>query len=292
MIMQRAEPIFNIRPEHGEGPIWCPIENKFYCVDLIKGSYYKVDWKSNTFQKYDVGQELGVMALREEGGIVVAVRDGFGFYNEQDGKLTLIPNSPELHIRERRMNDGAVDPAGRFFAGTMEYDGANSTGNLYRLNHDHSWNHLESNLNITNGMGWSPDKKTYYMIDTLKHIMYAYDYDMETGNISDRRNFIQWPSNEFPDGMTIDANGGFWVAMWEGYKISHFDPFGKWVKDIHVPVKHVTSCCFGGKDLSTLLITTSQLNLSEQERKDNPLAGRCFAYETDVKGQIETKYKG
>ncbi len=290
--MQKPESIFNVQPEHGEGPIWCHKENNFYFVDLLKGNYYKIDWNSGAINKYDIGQEVGVIALREKGGIVAAVRDGFGFYDERKRQLKLIPNSPELQVKKTRMNDGAVDPAGRFFAGTMEYDGANSSGNLYRLNHDHSYEHLESNINIPNGMGWSPDKKIYYMIDTPKHVMYAYEYDIETGNISNRRDFIKWSSTEFPDGMTIDANGGFWVAMWEGYKISHFDSLGKWMMDIPVPVKHTTSCCFGGTDLKTLLITTSQLNLSNQEKKKNPLAGRCFAFETDTEGQIETRYKG
>lgn len=288
----KAEPIFDIKPVHGEGPVWCPLEQRFYAVDLLKGSYFKVDWKTGAFEEFNVGQELGVMALRENGGIVVGIRDGFGFYNEQSNKLELIDNSPEMDVSERRMNDGAVDAAGRFFAGTMEYDGANDTGKLYRLNLDHGWDCLEENIFITNGMGWSPDKKTFYMIDTNRNAMYAYDYDLGTGNIFNRRVHIQWQKNEYPDGMTVDSEGGFWVAMWEGYKVSHFDATGKWIKDIPVPVKHVTSCCFGGDDLKTLLITTSHLNLTEKEKMENPLAGRCFALETDTKGQIEPRFKG
>ena len=177
----KAEPILDIKPVHGEGPIWCPIEQKFYCVDLLKGSYFKVDWASKKAEEYNVGQELGVMALRENGRIVAGVRDGFGFYHEHTNELRLIENSPELHVSDRRMNDGAVSPAGRFFAGTMEYDGANDTGKLYRLNPDHSIDHLENNIFITNGMGWSPDKCTYYMIDTNRNVCYAYHYDLETG---------------------------------------------------------------------------------------------------------------
>jgi D-xylonolactonase len=290
--MLKAAPIFNIKPEHGEGPVWCSLSLKFYFVDLLKGDYYKVDWKSGASEKFTVGQELGVIGLCENGKIIAGVRDGFGFFDEQTNALQLIDNSPEIEITQRRMNDGAVDPAGRFFAGTMEYDGANDTGKLYCLNQDQSWLCLENHIFITNGMGWSPDKKTYYMIDTFKYVMYAYDYDIETGKISNRRNHVAWSDKEYPDGMTIDANGGFWVAMWLGSKISHFNASGKWVKDIHVPVLHTTSCCFGGEDLKTLLITTSNLNLTEEEKQQNPLAGRCFAFKTDTKGQIEPKYKG
>ena len=289
--MKTAKPIFDIKPEHGEGPIWCPIENNFYCVDLLKGSYFKVDWISGKSEEFNVGQELGVMALCDNGKIIAGVRDGFGFFDEDSKQLELIDNSPEIDVKERRMNDGAIDPRGRFFAGTMEYDGANPTGKLYCLYQDLSWNCLEENIYITNGMGWSPDKKTYYMIDTFRNLMYAYDYDIETGKISNRRNHIQWKNDEYPDGMCIDSVGGFWVAMWLGSKVSHFDSTGKWIEDIHVPVLHTTSCCFAGNDLKTLIITTSHLNLSNEEKEENPLAGRCFAFETDTIGQIEPRFK-
>lgn len=290
--MLTAKPIFDIKPEHGEGPIWCPITQKFYCVDLLKGIYYKVDWKIRTSIKYEIGQELGVMALCENNNIVVAVRDGFAFFNEETKTLQLIENSPEIKVRKRRMNDGAIDPSGRFLAGTMEYDGANPTGKLYSLDSHKKWQCLEEHIFIPNGMGWSPDATTYYMVDTFRNIMYAYDYNIETGDISNRRNHIQWGKDEYPDGMTIDSEGGFWIAMWLGSKVSHFDSSGKWIEDIHVPVLHTTSCCFGGRDLKTLLITTSNLNLSKKEKKENPLAGRCFAFKTNTVGQKEPRYKG
>ncbi len=288
----KATPIFDIKPIHGEGPLWDPIQKMFYCVDLLKGSYYKVDWATGKSQEFNVGQELGVIALCESGKIVAGVRDGFGFYDESTNTLELVADSPEIEVPERRMNDGAVDPKGRFFAGTMEYEGANAAGNLYRLDADQSVHHLESNIFITNGMGWSPDKKTYYMIDTVRNMLYAYDYDLNTGNISNRRNHIEWPKNEFPDGMTVDSEGGFWVAMWDGNKVSHFDAEGQWIEDIVVSARYVTSCCFGGEDLKTLVITTSRRDLSAEEQKENPLAGRCFVAETDTVGQIEPKFKG
>lgn len=290
--MKKAKPIFDIQPEHGEGPIWCSLDQKFYCVDLLQGKYFKVDWVNQTSETFDMGQPLGVMALREKGGVVVAIRDGFGFFDESTQSLQLVENSPEKDISETRMNDGAVDPKGRFFAGTMTYDGGIDIGKLYRLNQDHSWDKLEDNIYITNGMGWSPDGQTFYMIDTFRNVLYAYDYEVNSGNISNRRNHIQWSKEEFPDGMTIDSEGGFWVAMWEGSKVSHFDKDGTWIENIEIPVLHTTSCCFGGPNLSTLLITTSNLNLSDAEKSANPLAGRVFVYETNVVGQVEPRFKG
>ncbi|GLR18730.1 SMP-30/gluconolactonase/LRE family protein [Portibacter lacus] len=287
-----AKPIFDIKLEHGEGPVWCPIEGKFYCVDLLKGHYYKVDYQTQESERFDVGQALGVMALRAEGGSVVAVRDGFGTFDEERKTLTLIKNSPEREIHETRMNDGAVDPAGRFLAATMTYDGMKPVGNLYGLESDDHYTILEKNLLLPNGMGWSPDNKKFFLIDTHENAMFAYDYEMTSGKISNKTIHIQWSKEEYPDGMAIDSEGGFWVAMWMGSKIEHYDSGGKKIEEVKVPVLHTTSCCFGGKDMKTLLITTSNLNLSKAEKAANPLAGRVFSVETDIKGQVQKRYKG
>ena len=288
----KATPFLSIKPEHGEGPVWCPIEQKFYCVDLLKGIYYKVDYETEEAEKYNVGQPLGVMALREKGGVVVAVRDGFGFFDEKTDRLELIAHSPEKEVDETRMNDGAVDPAGRFLAATMTYDGMKNIGNLYALEEGGHYQHLEKELLLPNGMGWSQDKRKFFLIDTHINRMYAYDYNLKSGEITNRSILIQWSKNEYPDGMAIDSEGGFWVAMWGGGKIIHFDADGKFKKDILVPVEHTTSCCFGGPDLTTLLITTSNLPLTAEEKLANPLAGRVFKIETNTKGQIQRRYKG
>lgn len=289
----QAEPIFSISTEHGEGPVWDTVEQKLYWVDLLQGKYFKADISTNEIKEFSVGQSLGFLALRENNeGLVVGVRDGFGFYNEERNELALIEPSPEQNNKEVRFNDGAVDPNGRFFGGTMEWDGEENQGKLFRLNTDHSWDVLEENIHITNGMGWNPEKDTFFMIDTLHNAVYAFDYYLQTGDISNKRIHIQFPETEFPDGMTIDSEGGFWIAMWEGSKINHFDKYGVKVEEIAIPVLHPTSCCFGGANMKTLFITTSKLPLSEKDRKENPLAGRTFKVETNTVGQIEPRYNG
>lgn len=288
-----AQTVFDITTGHGEGPIWDAEKQQLYWVGLLQGKYHKGNWNTKKVETYSIGQPLGFLALREnQEGLVMGVRDGFGFFNETTNQFQLIEPSPEQHNTKVRFNDGAVDPMGRLFGGTMEWDGAEDIGKLFRLNTDHSWQLMEQNIFITNGMGWNPQKDTYFMIDTLRHVLYAYDYDLATGDIANRRVHIQFSENEFPDGMTIDSEGGFWVAMWEGGKVIHFDKMGKRVKEIVVPALHTTSCCFGGKALKTLFITTSKLPLSEQERKENPLAGRTFFVETDTKGQLEPRFNG
>ena len=292
MNIMQVQPIFDITTEHGEGPIWDVDSQQLYWVDIMQGEYHKGNWESHKVQTFSIGQPLGVLAIREKGGLVMATRDGFGFFDEMTNAFTLIDPSPEQYNPKVRFNDGSVDPAGRFFAGTMEWDGGADIGKLFRLDTDHSWQLLDENIFITNGMGWNPKKNTYFMIDTLRHVMYAYDYNEATGEIANRRVHIQFKDDEFPDGMTIDSEGGFWVAMWGGGKVIHYDSSGIKANEIQVPALHTTSCCFGGPDLNVLFITTSKLPLSIEQRNNNPLAGRTFKVETHAKGQIESKFKG
>lgn len=288
-----VEPIFNSSADHGEGPVWDPVAQKIYWVDLLQGFYFKGDLQENTMERFSVGQPVGFLALRHnQEGLVMGVRDGFGFYNEITQLLHLIEPSPEQQNLEVRFNDGAVDPKGRVFGGTMEWNGLENKGKLFRLNTDHSWNVLEENIHITNGMGWNPKKDTFFLIDTNRHTVYAYDYDMGAGNISNKRAYIQFEDTEFPDGMTIDSEGGFWIALWGGGKLVHFDKLGNKIEDIEVPVSHPTSCCFAGTDLKTLIISTSKLPLSDKERIENPLAGSLFKIETNTVGQIQPRYHG
>lgn len=291
--MRQPEPIFPIQSEHGEGPVWDPIHQQLYWVDLMKGLYNKVNYPDDGFaETHSIGQALGVMALREQGGVVMATRDGFGFYDESSQTFTLIDGSPEQHNAEVRFNDGAVDPHGRFFAGTMQWEGKPALGKLFRLDPDQRISQWEQDIFITNGMGWSPDQQTYYMIDTFAPKVYAYDYEGATGDIHNRRDFIVFDEGQCPDGMAVDSEGGFWIAMWAESKIIHLDPTGNQIEEFQLPVSHPTSCCFGGPDLKTLFITTSQFPLSESEKAAQPLAGRIFVLETDTIGQIEPRFNG
>jgi xylono-1,5-lactonase len=206
--------------------------------------------------------------------------------------MTKTAGSPEQHNPDVRFNDGAVDPRGRFFAGTMQWDGRPALGKLFRLDPDRTITQWEKDIFITNGMGWSPDQRTFYLVDTFAPILYAYDYEIETGDIHNRRDFVVFEEGEYPDGMTIDSEGGFWIAMWSAGKVIRLDPSGKHIGEIRLPVTHPTSCCFGGPDLKTLFITTSQLPLSEKEKAEQPLAGRIFVLETDTTGQVEPRFKG
>lgn len=292
-IMQTAiTPVFDLPAIHGEGPVWDEQKGLLYWVDIPGERYFKGDLKTGLATSYPVGQAIGVLALREQGGIIMAVRDGFGFYDEAAQSLRLIEPSPEQHNDLVRFNDGAIDPAGRFLAGTMAWDETNPIGQLFSLTPDLQWKSLMNNLYISNGMGWSKDLKTFFFIDTLQHAVYAYDYALETGDITNQRTFISFPTNEYPDGMCVDNEDGIWVAMYGMGKVIHFDGSGQKVGEIQVPAPHTTSCCFGGDKMQTLFITTSKRDLSEAQQKEYPLAGRTFMVETDVVGKVEPRFKG
>jgi xylono-1,5-lactonase len=289
MIIETA---FDIRLEHLEGPLWDEETNSLYWVDLLEGDFYSGNIDNKIIIKKNIGQPLGAVVLRESGGVVLAAHQGFGFDDFEKKSIPHFLNNPQPNYPETRFNDGKVDPLGNFFAGTMTFDGKKAIGNLYSLQKDGSIKVLEKNLLLSNGMDWSPDATKFYLADTNSQVIYCYDYDSLNGNISDRQNFIEFKDAEYPDGLCIDTQGNLWIAMWSNGKIIQFDNEGNRINEIMLPVTHPTSCCFGGKSLSTLFITTSMIELSEEERQNQPLAGKILKIETTFQGQPNRKYKG
>ncbi|HEX8231281.1 MAG TPA: SMP-30/gluconolactonase/LRE family protein, partial [Chloroflexia bacterium] len=198
----------------------------------------------------------------------------------------------ELEKKESRFNDGAVDPEGRFWAGTMTHDGSASSS-LYRLDPDYSVHTMAAGLTISNGIGWSPDGRTMYHTDTEKQVIHAYDFDAATGNIENRRDFVRTSEEEgFPDGLTVDAEGFVWSAFYGGWQIVRYDSDGKREREVRLPVANVTACTFGGHDLTDLYITTAWSGLNEEQRREQPLAGDLFLLHTNIKGQPQLKFRG
>lgn len=288
----KVRPAFPIKMEHGEGPLWLEKEQQFQWVDLHKGKYYRAALGSPDLPSFSIGQDLGAMAPRNVGGKAMAARDGFGLFDEDKGKFELVEPSPILGDPTVRFNDGIVSPVGQFWAGTMEWEGKNKVGKLYRLNKDHSYSVLDSGFYIPNGMGWNVEEDTFFMIDTGQNCLFAYDYDRQTDAISNRRVFVQLGNDEFPDGMCLDSEDHFWVAMWQGGRILHLDAEGKKVDEILLPVPYPTSCCFGGKDLNQLFITSSKIAMTEEEVASSPLSGSCFWVEMDQRGKLGYDYLG
>ncbi len=233
---------------------------------------------------------MSVLAFREKGGLVMGTRSGLGTWNFASGVFTLIAE-PEAGKKDARFNDGAVDAAGRFWAGTMTPTGA--TSSLYRLDPDGSIHTMESGLGISNGVGWSLDGRTMYLTDLPRYVIYSYDFDLDKGTISNRRAFVQENSADGqPDGLTVDSEGFVWSAHWGAHRVVRYDPAGKVERVVELPVSQVTCCAFGGPDLTDLYITTAWSGLTAEQRAKEPLAGDMFLLHTDIKGRAEPEFRG
>ena len=193
-----------------------------------------------------------------------------------------------------RFNDGKVDRAGRFWAGTKNI--ANSpdpTGSVYRLDPDGTAHRIDSGISCVNGIAWSLDERTMYLCDTWLRRIYHYDFDRDTGVARNRRVFAELSVDEgYPDGLTVDAEGFIWNAHYDGWRITRYAPDGRVDRVLRMPVQHVTSLTFGGADLRTLFVTSASLRLTPEARERQPLAGHVFALAPGVAGIPEPSFLG
>ena len=267
----------------GEGPVWDDQAQVLYWVDIPEGRVHRMD-ADGWVTSWDVGQPVGAVVPRASGGLVVAVRDGFMALDLTSGELAMLA-PVEQDRPENRMNDGACDRAGRFFAGTMADDERPTAGALYRLDPDLSVTTLLTGVGISNGIGWSPDERLMYYADSLAHQVDVFDYDPATGAIDGRRRFAAVGGGDMlPDGLTVDADGGVWVAVWGGGMVLHHDPDGQAREALRLPAERVTSCVFGGPALDRMYITTAA--------GPGQHAGSLFVWEPGVTGQPSHPFRG
>lgn len=261
----------------GEGPVWDASRQLICWLDIINGEIHEWSVDSKSLNTIPVYQMIGALAICSDGNYIVALKNGLGFVDRQDGKITLRADT-EKHLPNNRFNDGKCDPAGRFWAGTMSLSEAPGAGNLYMLDSDGTVTKKIGNTTISNGMAWSLDCKTFYFIDTPTFSVSAHDYDMKSGALSNKRTVIDIPQKEgAPDGMTIDNEGMLWIAHWGGWQVTRWNPYtGKKLTSIALPASRITSCTFGGRSLEDLYITSAKVGLSNQELKQQPLAGSLF----------------
>ncbi|MBZ0292291.1 MAG: SMP-30/gluconolactonase/LRE family protein [Anaerolineae bacterium] len=286
--MGEVELLLDVKNQLGEGPMWDADAQKFYWTDIANHCFFSYDPASGQQERYDIGQPVGTVVLRQQGGFVLAMRDGFAFWDPDSQKLEMIID-PESDKPQSRFNDGAVDRQGRFWAGTMGPGGP--VGALYRLDTDLSLHTIQTGVTISNGLGWSPDNKIMYFCDTATQTIYKFDFDPATGDVENRRDYVKIPEGDgSPDGLTVDRDGFVWSARWDGWKIARFDPDGKLEREIAIPAARVTSCVFGGPNLDELYITTARIGLKEKDLQSQPSAGGVFHLKTDVTGIAEPKF--
>lgn len=284
--MKSAEHVLSVNCELGEGPIWNVLEQKLYWVDILNNTIHTYHPESQSHQSTEFDDHVCAMGFRKKGGMVLAMRKQFAIWDDALQKLEPI----ETDLPDNRFNDGAVDRQGRFWVGTMHP--SKPTGNLYRLNPDLSIDRMVTGVTISNGIGWSLDSKTMYFTDSPLREIYAFDFDAQTGSLSNKRVLIHTEEPGVPDGLTVDSEGYIWSARWGGSKVVRYSPDRKVDQIISLPVEKVTSVTFGGPDLNDLYITTAWEGYTEAERQQYPLAGDIFKATVDVPGLPETYFEG
>lgn len=282
IVQYQLHNVLEARARLGEGPIWDRDEKLLYWVDIYNHRVHQFDPASGKNVFFDVGDVVGAIAKATENKFIMALRHQLAFLDTQTGIVTQIVEI-EADLPDNRFNDGKCDPQGRFWFGSMSSEKAQA--NLYRYDPDGSLHKMETGLTVSNGLGWSPDRQTFYLTDSPQQKIYAYDFDEVTGNINNRRIFVDLTGESFyPDGLTIDSEGSIWSAMWEGWCVIRFSPEGKEMQRIQLPVPLVTSCTFGGEDLQTIYITTASVGLSQAQIDKNFYAGDLFAFKTAIAG--------
>jgi sugar lactone lactonase YvrE len=274
----------------GEGPYWHVARQSFFWVDIENGKLFEHNLKTKETKTRSFPHRLTVVLEDKEGNLILGLDRKLARFDLDTEKLTWLCEV-ESEYPLHRFNDGKVDPKGRIWIGTLSTLFTEGVGSLYLVDQDLKPKKQLDHLTISNGMAWTEDNKTFYFIDTPTRQIKAYNFELESGEIEFEKVAIQIPEElGFPDGMCIDQEGMLWVAHYGGSGVYRWNPeTGKLLDKIELPVPHVTSCCFGGKNLDMLLITTAQENLTESQLKEFPMSGDVFLVKTKVQGLQSNK---
>lgn len=287
--MRTAELALAAQANLAECPRWDEKEQLLYWIDINRFQLHRFDPKTGEDEFLTFAEEIGCFSLREQGGFVLAMRNGFFIVDGWNTEVTKICD-PEEGLDKNRFNDGRCDAKGRFIAGSYyppkDHDGAN----LWVLDEKLEARLLFDQMLTSNGAAFSPDNMTFYFSDTPKHQLYKCDYNLETGEATNKSVFHEWPKgNGRPDGGAVDSEGYYWTALFEGSRIARLNPEGEIVEEIAVPAKCPTMVCFGGEDMKTLFITTAG-DRPEAELAEFPQSGNLFKIDVEVAGQIEYRF--
>jgi sugar lactone lactonase YvrE len=278
----RAEQVTDPIAYHAEGPVWSRRWGGLRWVDMLAGDVLALA-PDGTVGRRNVGSIAAAVRPRRGGGAVIAVERGFTL-EEPDGTLSPLP---DVWAHDKaRMNEGGCDPDGRFYCGSMAYDASTGAAALYRLDVDGTVHRVLDGVTISNGLEWSPDGSLAYYVDTPTHRIDVFDHDAERG-LTGRRPFVRFPDDGNPDGLTVDAEGGVWVALFGGGAVHRYTPEGRLDAVVELPTPQVTACTLGGPRLDRLFITTSAEN-----RPGDAVAGSLFTVDVGVPGRPVREFAG
>ncbi|MDQ0614955.1 sugar lactone lactonase YvrE [Microbacterium sp. W4I4] len=269
---------------HGEGGFWDSRAERIRFVDLLRGDI--MTWERESLSRHHVSDVAAVIRSRRQGGHVIATERGFALV---DDDFSPVQEIAVFDATDVRMNEGGCDASGRFFCGSMAYDGRAGGGRLYRLDPDLSLHVALESVTIPNGLVWDAAGTTAFHADTAEGRIWAYEYDPTSGAFGERRSFVAFDGDQgMPDGVSIDTEDGLWVAMWGGGAVRRYDVGGALDAVVEVPAVNVTSCAFGGPESRTLYITTSRQHLETPEQH----AGGLFAVDPGATGAVVHEFAG
>lgn len=296
-----ATPVLTVPPAvHGEGPTWDAARQELLWVDIERGQVRRAtvapDGVLAEVAVSRGGRTVGMVVPAARGGWLLGADGGFT-HLAVDGTATVLVelageggDAPD----GTRLNDGAVDPAGRFFGGTMGFDERPGAGSLYRVDLDGAVHTVLTGLTVSNGIEWSPDGRTVYLADSGVATVRAWDYDPDTAAMTGERVVLDLSDDDAgaPDGLTVDDEGCLWVAVWGGGQVRRYSPTGELLARVDVPASQTSSCCFAGPDRDLLVISTSTQGLDDTARAAQPHAGRLFTARPGVTGPPAGVYRG
>ena len=291
-----VEVVNEARAELGEGPLWDDRARRLIWVDYPS---QQVLWCSPptdlASRSLMMPGRPGCVGLRQDGGILVALPDGVWALpaGAEDGSAAMrIAAVPGAHS-DIHLNDGACDPTGRFWVGSVVNRGREATGVLWRLEPGGELTPTLSGLQLSNGMDWSSDGRTFYHVDSLARRVDMFSVDLDEGTLRDRRPLVDLGAEDvLPDGLTIDSAGCIWVALWGGWAVRRYTPDGRLDQTIRLPVAQVSSCTFGGPAYEDLYITTAREGLSDGDLATQPLAGGLFCCRPGAQGRPAHRFGG
>lgn len=286
------ECVLDVRASLGECPVWSIDEQVLYWIDINAPSLNRFDPQTRVNTAWPMPSSIGSFALREQGGFVVALRDGIWLVDRAGAlgnRMAEAPYDPSHH----RFNDGRADRAGRFWAGTMNEQRDAASGALYCLDRYFALVRMFDGITISNGLAWSPDGRTMYHADTPTRTVNAYAFDMTGGTLGGKRTFAHFDgADERPDGAAVDSEGCYWSAFYRGGRVVRLSPRGERLAEYAITAMCPTMCAFGGPDLSTLYVTSARQRREPEELVRLPQSGGIFSMPVDVPGLPEPKFAG